>query len=81
MTAVWLGGVPSRRVLARAVTITRSDGKLGDYDEYIGEFGIDDTRQALIEAKRLGIYRFYITLDSEARLLPHLYGAIITRHR
>ena len=57
--------------------ITLSDGKPDDYDGYRGDYGIEDTRQALIEAKRDGIHPFCITIDSEARdYLPHLYGAV-----
>jgi nitric oxide reductase NorD protein len=57
--------------------ITLSDGKPDDYDTYRGAYGIEDTRMALIEAKRSGIHPFCITIDSEARdYLPHMYGAV-----
>ena len=57
--------------------ITLSDGKPDDYDGYRGEYGIEDTRQALVEAKRAGIHPFCITIDREARdYLPHMYGAV-----
>ena len=58
--------------------ITLSDGKPDDYsDNYRGEYGIEDTRQALIEASRDGIHPFCITIDREAReYLPHMYGAV-----
>ncbi len=57
--------------------ITLSDGKPDDYDGYRGEYGIEDTRQALLEAKRAGIYPFCITIDHEARdYLPHMYGEV-----
>jgi nitric oxide reductase NorD protein len=56
--------------------ITLSDGKPDDYDTYRGAYGIEDTRQALIEARREGIHSFCITIDTEARdYLPHMYGA------
>ncbi|MHB1566454.1 MAG: VWA domain-containing protein [Acidiferrobacter sp.] len=56
--------------------ITLSDGKPDDYDGYRGEYGIEDTRQALLEAKRNGINTFCITIDHDARdYLPHMYGA------
>ncbi len=56
--------------------ITLSDGKPEDYDGYYrGEYGIEDTRQALFEARRDGIHPFCITIDEEARdYLPHMYG-------
>jgi len=58
--------------------ITLSDGKPDDYsDHYRGEYGIEDTRQALLEAHRAGIKPFCITIDHEARsYLPHMYGAV-----
>ena len=57
--------------------ITLSDGKPDDYfDVYRGQYGIEDTRQALIEARRAGIHPFCITIDREAKAyLPHMYGA------
>ena len=56
--------------------ITLSDGKPEDFDGYGGEYGIEDTRQALIESRRLGIHPFCITIDTEASsYLPHMYGA------
>ena len=57
--------------------ITLSDGKPDDYDGYRGEYGIEDTRQALAEAKYAGIHPFCITIDQQAReYLPHMYGAV-----
>lgn len=59
------------------VLITLSDGKPDDYDGYRGEYGIEDTRQALIEAKHAGIHPFCITIDRSAMdYLPHMYGAV-----
>ncbi|MDZ7595519.1 MAG: nitric oxide reductase activation protein [Thiobacillus sp.] len=59
------------------VLITLSDGRPDDYfDVYRGQYGIEDTRMALLEAARTGIHPFCITLDREARdYLPHMYGA------
>ncbi len=58
--------------------ITLSDGKPDDYsDNYRGAYGIEDTRQALLEAQRAGIKPFCITIDDQARdYLPHMYGAV-----
>ena len=56
--------------------VTLSDGKPDDYDGYNGDYGIEDTRQALLEAKRLGIHPFCITIDkAEHSYLSHMYGA------
>ena len=56
--------------------ITLSDGRPDDYfDVYRGQHGVEDTRMALLEAKRQGIHSFCITIDKEARdYLPHMYG-------
>lgn len=69
-----LAGVDARTKLL----ITLSDGKPDDYsDEYRGEYGVEDTRQALLEAKRSGIHPFCITIDREARdYLPRMYGDV-----
>ncbi len=57
--------------------ITLSDGKPDDFDGYRGPYGIEDTRQALMEAQREGVHPFCITIDTEAHeYLPHMYGAV-----
>jgi len=60
------------------VLITLSDGKPDDYhDGYQGIYGIEDTRRALLEAKRNGIHPFCITIDREGQdYLPHMYGPV-----
>lgn len=55
--------------------ITLSDGKPDDYDGYRGPYGVEDTRQALIEAVRKGIHPFCITIDkAEHSYIRHMYG-------
>jgi nitric oxide reductase NorD protein len=57
------------------ILITLSDGKPDDYSDYRGEYGIEDTRRALLEARRDGIHPYCITIDEQARdYLPHMYG-------
>jgi nitric oxide reductase NorD protein len=57
--------------------ITLSDGKPDDWDHYRGTTGIEDTRRALIEAKRQEIHPFCITIDREAHdYIAHMYGAV-----
>ncbi len=67
-----LGEVEARTRILVAI----SDGKPDDYDRYYrGEYGIEDTRRALVEARRAGIHPYCITIDREARdYLPHMYG-------
>lgn len=59
------------------VLVTLSDGRPDDYfDVYRGQYGIEDTRMALVEARRAGVHPFCITIDRDARdYLPHMYGA------
>jgi nitric oxide reductase NorD protein len=77
-------GPPIRHLTGRLMAIeartrlliTLSDGKPDDYDGYNGDYGIEDTRQALIEAKRMGIHPFCVTIDkAEHSYLSHMYGA------
>lgn len=52
-----------------------SDGKPNDIDHYEGRYGIEDTRQAILMAKKQGIQPFCITIDEEANdYLPYLFG-------
>ncbi len=53
-----------------------TDGKPNDIDHYEGRFGIEDTHQAINEARKLGIKPFCITIDVEAEAyLPYLFGS------
>lgn len=55
--------------------ITLSDGKPEDYDGYNGEYAIEDTKKALLEARGKGISPFCITVDKQAHdYLDHMYG-------
>ena len=66
-----LGEVEARTRLL----ITLSDGKPDDWDHYRGGYGIEDTRRALIEAKRGGIHPFCITIDRDATdYIAHMVG-------
>jgi len=57
--------------------ILLTDGKPEDYDDYKGEYAIEDTRHALIEAKAVSIHPFCISIDKEAQdYLGHLFGDI-----
>jgi len=60
------------------ILITISNCKPDDYDNYRGEYGIEDTRCALIGTRRDGIHSCCITIDKEARdYLPHMYGTAV----
>lgn len=53
-----------------------TDGKPNDLDLYDGRYGIEDTRMALIEARRKGLQPFCVTIDEKAGdYLPYMFGA------
>ncbi len=61
---------------ARRILILLSDGKPNDLDLYDSRYGIEDTRAAVHEARRLGLVPFCLTIDREGGgYLPHLFGA------
>jgi len=67
-----LGNVKHRRKLLLLVT----DGKPNDLDLYEGRYGVEDTREAVLEARRQGVLPFCITIDREAGdYLPYMFGA------
>ncbi len=60
---------------ARRILLILSDGKPNDLDLYDSRYGIEDTRMAVIEARRLGLVPFCVTIDREgASYLPHIFG-------
>jgi len=69
----------SRKLLAvearTRVLMVLSDGRPDDEDGYRGDYGIEDTRQAVLEARSLGVHPFCITIDDAAQdYLPHIFG-------
>jgi nitric oxide reductase NorD protein len=53
-----------------------SDGKPNDVDEYSGRYGVEDFRQAVVEAKLQGISPFCLTIDRQAAAyLPFVFGS------
>jgi len=52
-----------------------SDGKPNDIDRYEGRYGVEDTKKAILEAKKLGVIPFCITVDSDSyEYLPQIFG-------
>lgn len=70
----------TRRLLAEPakhrLLVSLSDGRPDDFgDDYRGQYGIEDTRQALLEARQAGVRSFCVTLDkSGADYLKYMYG-------
>jgi nitric oxide reductase NorD protein len=60
----------------RKLLLILTDGKPNDIDNYDGRYGIEDTRQAIIDARRLGLVPFCITIDQKAdQYLPYIFGS------
>lgn len=65
----------SRQDASRRLLLILSDGKPNDLDQYEGRFGVEDTRQAILEARTSGLQPFCVTIDHKAnQYLPHLFG-------
>ena len=60
---------------ANKLLLIISDGKPNDLDRYDGRYGVEDTKKAIQEAKKLGLTPFCITIDLESKeYLPYLFG-------
>ncbi len=77
-------GLLEQQPAARRLLLLLTDGKPNDLDQYEGRYGIEDTRMALLEARREGLHPFCVTIDQEADdYLPYLFGKdgfILIRH-
>ncbi len=61
---------------AQKLLLILTDGKPNDLDKYEGRYGIEDTRMAVLEAERLGLRPFCVTIDEHAEdYLPYLFGS------
>ena len=76
-------GAPIRHLTARLVRqrarlrllFLLSDGKPNDEDNYEGAYGIEDTRQAVAEARLQGVHLFCLTVDRQGSIyLPQMFG-------
>lgn len=59
----------------RRLMLVLTDGKPNDVDYYEGRYALEDTRRAVMEARRSGISVFAVTVDRNAQTyLPALFG-------
>ena len=65
-----------REPAAQRLLLLLSDGKPNDVDVYEGRYGIEDTREAVTEARLEGVAPFCLTVDRHAAAyLPAVFGA------
>ncbi|QJD58281.1 hypothetical protein HG264_04840 [Pseudomonas sp. gcc21] len=65
-----------RQAAEHRLLILLSDGKPNDIDDYEGQYGVEDMRQAVNEASLQGIFPFCLTIDRQAAAyLPKVFGA------
>jgi nitric oxide reductase NorD protein len=64
-----------RQPAAHRLLLIISDGKPNDVDGYEGLAGVEDTRQAIIETRRAGVYPFCLTIDRQGQdYLNRIFG-------
>lgn len=62
---------PNRKHLLLVLT----DGKPNDVDHYEGRFALEDSKKAVVEARRAGVSVFAVTIDKDAKsYLPGMFG-------
>ena len=60
---------------SRKLLLLLTDGKPNDVDHYEGRFALEDSRRAVIEARRTGVSVFGVTVDREAQAyVPAIFG-------
>ncbi|MDM8562618.1 VWA domain-containing protein [Candidatus Marithioploca araucensis] len=65
----------SQQKVSQPLLLLLTDGKPNDLDQYEGRYGVEDTRMALHEARKLGLQPFCVTIDEKASdYLPHIFG-------
>ncbi len=73
-----------RQSAGRRLLLILSDGRPNDIDRYQSTYGVEDARQAIVEARAAGIYPFCVTIDREgSEYLPRIFGLAghtIVRH-
>jgi nitric oxide reductase NorD protein len=64
-----------RQPAAHRLLLILSDGKPNDVDDYEGLHGVEDTRQAIQEARAQGVYPFCLTIDRHGQqYLGRIFG-------
>ena len=65
----------AKQARKKRLLLVISDGKPNDLDHYEGRHGIEDTRMAIQEARRIGHHVYGITIDDKGHnWLPRMFG-------
>jgi len=65
----------ARQSTGQRLLLILSDGRPNDVDRYQGSYGVEDSRQAIMEARASGVYPYCITVDRDAsEYLPRIFG-------
>jgi nitric oxide reductase NorD protein len=65
----------ARQAARHRLLLVLSDGKPNDVDQYQGRYGLEDTRQAVVEARLSGLVPFCLTVDRDApAYMPAVFG-------
>jgi nitric oxide reductase NorD protein len=65
----------ARQTAGHRLLLILSDGRPNDMDHYQDTYGVEDARQAIMEARASGVYPFCLTVDREgAEYLPRIFG-------
>jgi nitric oxide reductase NorD protein len=66
----------ARQQAGHRLLLLLSDGRPNDMDGYQGRYAVEDARQAVHEARALGVFPFCLTVDrEESEYLSHIFGA------
>lgn len=64
-----------RKPARHRLLLVLSDGKPNDVDRYEGRYGVEDSRQAVAEARLQGLHPFCVTVDRLApAYMPRIFG-------
>ncbi|MEP6732724.1 MAG: VWA domain-containing protein [bacterium] len=65
----------TRQPAGHRLLILLSDGKPSDQDRYMGSYAVEDSRQAIAEARAAGVFPFCLTVDrEEPEYMAHMFG-------
>ncbi|MGZ8376960.1 MAG: VWA domain-containing protein [Gemmatirosa sp.] len=66
----------ARQPAGHRLLLLLSDGRPNDMDGYHGRYAVEDARQAVHEARALGVFPFCLTVDrEESEYVSHIFGA------